>query len=169
MNSLGNILFMFFVNKPLTVIPYITTLAIFLYLSFFSENDFIFPFFTFLIGFTAWYPVYLIYHYILREDGDFEIRGINISVLRKPVKFVLMIDWIIFLIAATIIITAPESIFIAALLITVVVCILNMILESYATAKLVSEGIKKNVHLKDLDFQGLYTELRELLTKRLIQ
>jgi hypothetical protein len=75
-------LFIFFVNKPLTIIPYILGILLLLVTNILSPDMFPLPFLFLLFSFSLWYPIVLVYYYVLRKTED-EVLGIQISKFKK--------------------------------------------------------------------------------------
>jgi hypothetical protein len=43
------------------------------------------------------------------------------------------------------------------------------IIERYVSTKVISEALKRNVQLENFDIKALYSEIREILVKKVIQ
>jgi hypothetical protein len=160
-------LFLFFVNKPWTIIPYLFGIILFVGVNALNLEFFPFPFLFLWFSFTLWYPLVLVYYYVLR-NGDQEILGIKISQLRK---FFLTTIWALGLasVAACILLVYFDSSFGSIFLIMGFTVFSLIIFQSIIEAKLASETLKRNASLKELKFDDLYTEIRKLILTKVIQ
>jgi hypothetical protein len=160
-------LFLFFVNKPWTIIPYLLGIILFLGVNALNLEFFPFPFIFLSFCFTLWYPLVLVYYFVLR-DGDQEILGIKISQLRK---LFLNTIWVLVLanVAAGILLVYFDSSFGSMFLILGFTVFSLIIFQSIIEAKLASEALKRNASLKELKFDDLYIEVRQLILTKVIQ
>lgn len=159
-------LFLFFVNKPLTVIPYLLGIILLLGVNVLNLDMFPLPFLFLLFSFTLWYPIFLVYYYVLR-DADDEILGIQVSQFRNLFFNIL---WMLGLaiVMACIGVGYFQSSFGSMFFILAFTVISLIIFQSIIEAKLVSEGLKRNTSLKDLNFNDMYTEIRQLILTKVI-
>ncbi len=124
------------------------------------------------IAFTLWYPYFLFYFYILNDNENCKIQGVNLFCLKASMKMaffinlaiVVMICWGIAKINAH----YTEISLYCSLFILFYSGLSIKLLEKYIVARLISEGIKKNVKLKDFDLSKFYTEAREVFMKKLV-
>ena len=160
-------LFLFFVNKPLTIIPYLLGIILLLGVNALNLEMFPLPFLFLLFSFTLWYPLFLVYYYVLR-DADQEILGVQISQFRK---LFFNIVWLLGLaiVAACVGVGYFQSSFGSMFFILGFTVISLNIFQYIIEAKLVSEGLKRNASLKDLKFNDLYTEIRQIILTKVIQ
>lgn len=162
------ILFMFFVNKPITLIPFIGALAFCLILSLIEVNSFMFllPFLLFSLPFIAWYQAYLLYHYLIDVEDTNEFEGINLSEI-KSVRYFFYIGWF------GVAFSALSYLYISHIVVPAIVwfaysIIVIKIMEGYAMAKITSEAIRQNIDIREISIQNFYSSARQLLMKRLI-
>lgn len=165
-------LFIFFVNKPLTVLFYFIGLIICILISIINMPVWIFSIFSsifLMITFSVWYPFILFYCYFLRNNGEnIQIQGVHLKSLKRPLEFVFALNVLFIAIAIGITIYLFPHVVVGSFFVLLYSVFSINILEQYILAKLVSIGIKQNVSLKITEINTVYAEIREVLTKKLI-
>lgn len=166
------------INKPMTLIPQIIVplLLIIFNLIYPMNGFFIPPSIAALVIFYFWYFGFLVERYLLNSDEPIKIINVDISIFKKPTLFVFTI-FIITGIPASVanyyyfasrefdswISTASSY----ALLLYL--SILFKILTKYIEAKFISESLKQNANLKVIRLDNFYSEVRNLLVKKIIK
>lgn len=160
-------LFIFFVNKPLTVIPYLLGIILLIGVNALNLDMFPLPFLFLFFCFSLWYPLLLVYYYVLR-DAEGEILGIKASQLRNLFFYIL---WIVGLamVLACIFCGYFKSTFGSIFFGFGFTVISLIIFQSIIEAKLVTEGLKRNANLNELKFNDLYVEIRQLILTKVIK
>lgn len=157
---------LFFVNKPIIILPFLAGIIFIFIISFYVESPFAFAFF--FISFIIWFWVSVIYHYILDSNEPLLVKGIDISQFRKPVKIVLIINLSIGALAIAVSFIGPPVGGVPAFVWCVASAISAKSLECYIKGKFISLSLKENSQLKDFDLNAIYTDIREVLLKKLI-
>jgi hypothetical protein len=137
-------------------------------LSFQDEDKFWFTSFWLIPAFSIFYFTFITYYYLLRGEEKFEIKGVDIRVFKGPVR----IYWFMSLIGLGISILlfnfTSYILFFSALFLLFYNGICAVILKCVIYAKFVSLALKKNPSLKDFKIEDLYTDIREILLKKVI-
>lgn len=158
-------MFIFFVNKPITLIPYLIGLVS-LFFAGFMNREFPFPFIANSFSFSLWYMVLLVRYYVLSGEGELYIWEVKIN------RFNRIFDWILGLNALALIIgliaMPSQAGFPVAFVLIFYTVISFGILQKIVIAKFISEGVKQNTSIKELKPDDLYKELRELIIRKII-
>lgn len=161
-------LMFFFVNKPLTLFLYLLGLCLMIMLSF-ADSRYYMTVIPLIVSFTLFYSVCLMYYFFLRGDPSFEIRGIPIKTLKRPMQIYFVLYILACLLTFYFYMSQRERIlFFPAAFLVFYSFISFVILQSALITKFISAGLKQNKKLRDFNLEHLYEEMREILLKRLI-
>lgn len=155
-----------FVNKPITALLYALGLLLVFLIGFYDVMH-IFALVWSLAAFSILYCTSINYYYLLRGNEKFEIRGVDLRVLKGPLR----IYWIVSLIGLIIAISIFShygTVFPAAFFLTFYNAIFAALLKFVIYSKFVSLALKKNPTFKDLKLEDFYTDIREVLLKKVI-
>lgn len=178
------ILSIFFVNRPITFLFYLVTVAIIAYVYFSETITFyqlsagtgmsqdILLFVAALISvyslkiYNSLFEAGLVYYYLFSKP-DIRIRGVNISSMQKPIALTALtigpVLWVQFHFLHYSILSVP-------IFLTLLYAIfLLKVLKHYVGAKFVSETLKHNASLQDLSPFDIYSEAREIILKTVIK
>ena len=156
-----------FVNKPLTLILYLLGVCLMVLITFQDGNKFWFTCVWLIPAFSVFYFTAITYHYLLRGNEKFEIKGVDIRAFKGPVRVYWLMS-LIGLIISIIIFANTYIVFFSALFLVFYNAICAAILQGVIYAKFFSLALKKNPTLKDLKIEDLYTDIREILLKKVI-
>ena len=163
---------MFFLNKPVSIYPYLAGLvaifAWFFIICNFTKSDE--PFLTLMVdlfAFSFWYYIFLIRYYIF---GGEELIFFNVPLTRfkRLFNFCLTLYGSLILGANLTMLKVTNS-FIIAFFFAVISVITLFIFERLVVAKFISEGFKSNFSIKGVNLDDIYQELREVAIKKLIK
>lgn len=160
--------FIFFANKPLSIIPFILGLIACVLIAI-QQPPIPFNLMFLIFPFLIWYPFFMLYYYVLRKSDNIEVRGVDISKLKKAFEVTFLLHLICIPGLIWLGLHLFPSVILPALFVMIYAAISWKCLEQYCLAKFVSEGIKKNVSWEDLNLKAIYSDLREVLTKTLIK
>ncbi len=156
-----------FVNKPLSFVLYLLGVCLMVLLSFQDGNKFWFTSFWLIPAFSVFYFTAIPYLYLLKGNEKFEIKGVDIRIFKGPVR----IYWImslIGLIIAIVIFNKTYAVLASAFFLAFYNAICTAILKLVIYAKFFSVALKKNPTLKDFKIEDLYSDVREILLKKVV-
>ncbi len=156
-----------FVNKPITVLLYILGVCLMVLLSFQDEDKFFFTAFWLIPAFSIFYFTSINYYYLLRGDEKFEIKGVDIRIFKGPVRIYWFMSFVGLMIGMWLF-SFGYILFNAAGFLVFYNAIAAVILKCVIYAKFFSLAVKKNPTFKDLKIEDFYTDVREVLLKKVI-
>ena len=160
-------MFIFFVNKPITIVPYLLGLFLCIFIGSFGIEPFVMPIFN-IINFSYWYTGLLIRYYILCGEETI-IFNVNLNKFKGIFNFFLILNVFVFALLNVQFIRYPGIVLIWGIGLFFFTCISLSIFQKILEAKLISAGIKSNSSIKDIRFDDLYKEMREVALKKLIE
>ena len=166
-------LFLFFANKPKTIIEFFLIIIFILLFSFYiginsSIEMFIMTFIALTPSLVNLYLLTNIYRYVFSSE-DVIICSVNLAFLKTKIENIIWLSLSFILICLSItVLCIPCSLVIMPLLIFVTLLTLKFT-EAYIKAKIISEAIKNNHSISNLSIDQIYSQLREILTRNLIK
>ncbi len=166
-NFFGLLLF----NKPITILPALLAIAFAfiatMVLSPIYEPIIILVTLPLLGAFLIWYLSFLAYFYLLRQDKNLILRGINLYTFQKPVQKAFIVHAVLLGPAALIgwyfnPLYGPPGM-ISALLVFALTILFCAAMRKYVQLKMETEMIRKTTDFNDMN--ALYQELRQLLLR----
>jgi len=158
---------MFFVNRPLSIIPYVLGLLVLIaYLILVGHLAF-FSFLAGIVSMSVWYYVFLIRYYIL-SGKDMYLLGVKLRKFKLIANVFLCINLFVNLLLLTFEILVPTGGFWAFVL-GFYTLISYSTLDSICSNKFISEGIRNNSNIKNLKLDDIYQDLREVMLTKLIK
>ena len=165
-------MFMFFVNKPASIYPYLVAFFVSLLwsLKIWTWKDDIDPIFSFVINifsFSIWYYVFLLRYYIL---GGEELIFCKIPLSRfKGIFDFYLTFYAAFIIGINVLIFRFHDGLFLPFILGWFGGLFFIIFEKVVKAKFISKGFKHNSSIKDMKIDDIYQEFREVATKKLIE
>ncbi len=156
-------LFLFFVNKPLTIIPFLFGLIGIVSINIIYSEAFPITSFFFCYPFTAWYAALLIRHYILKDK--ISISGIQAIQLRALFTIFLWLQGLA-LLSACFAMAYIQNDFWSPFILFVFTTLCTLIFHKIIEAKLLSEVLKKNENLKEMDVNEFYKGIRKIILNK---
>ncbi|MGE3920754.1 MAG: hypothetical protein AB7F64_07450 [Gammaproteobacteria bacterium] len=157
-----------FVNKPLTFVLYLLGVCLMVLFSFQDGNKFWFTCVWLIPAFSIFYFNAVTYHYLLRGNEKFEIKGVDIRAFKWPVRVYWLMSLIGLAISLVILFSGEHILFFSALFLVFYNAICAVVLKLVIYAKFFSLALKKNPTLKDFKIEDLYSDIREILLKKVI-
>lgn len=175
-NMIIQLLFFFFINKPVTLL-YLIFPAILIALNLFLLNGpiVVSSVILFIIT-TPWYTVFLINYYLLGEN-EIRICGISTLFLKKMIKNAFVIYLITAIIPFLVICFNPSLLPFSKTTLPIFLsnglllysCLFYFSLVKYINSKIISECLKSNQDANKIDLNTIYSELRNLIVKKVIE
>lgn len=156
------------VNKPITAFLYILGVCLMVLLSFQDGDKYFFTAFWLIPTFSILYFTSINYIYLLRGDKKLEIKGVDIRFCKGPVRVYWFMSLIGLLIGIWIFNSNGYILFLAAIFLLFYNAIAAVILKCVIYAKFFSLAVKKNPTIKDFKAEDFYTDVREVLLKKVI-
>lgn len=165
-------MFMFFLNRPVSIYPYLAGFIAIVIWSFIAwplshtRGPFAALIFN-MMGFSLWYYLFLIRYYILSGE---ECTFFNIPLNRfKGIFNIYLVFFAGWIIGANLIMFKFQEAVILALPFVWFGFLFFALFRGILKAKFVSEGLKNNSSIKGMKLDDIYQEFRELVNKKLIE
>jgi uncharacterized protein YacL len=155
------------VNKPLTSILYVLGVCLMILLSLQDEDKFWFTCVWLIPAFSILYFTSITYYYLLRGNEKFEIKGVDIRSFKGSVIVYWLMSLIGLVIGFILFINTDSALF-PAIFLVFYNAICAVVLKLVIYAKFFSLALKKNPTLKDFKIEDLYSDIREILLKKVI-
>lgn len=161
-------LLVFFINRPLTILPYLVGMCCLITFASMIEVEGI----SVVVGllgilFTMWYSAFLIRYHIL-NDRESHIWGIKIHKFRLAFSVFLGFHLVAMATAVCGLLYFQNGFQTIFLLIFYLV-LSTIIFQLTIRAKVLSEAFKNDLNLKEWKLEELYLQIRELFLKKVIR
>lgn len=163
-------LMLFFVNKPVTFILYSIGLILMYCFSYIDgqynhDHKYWITGIMLMISFTLFYIPSLLYFFILRGNQKFEVMGVDLKILKRPIQ----IYFVLYSLVCVVLTIINGRLAFGAGILMIYSIISLVCLQSVITAKFISTGLKQNKELKNFNFGQLYGEIRTIILKRVLE